>query len=87
MVAAPAKIETDEATEAPVESAAWLPRDEAQALLGINRRQMARLIKEGHVSSRPNIFNRRQIVVKRADVERIKRDGVDGMKPPRRRGK
>ncbi|HLY32479.1 MAG TPA: hypothetical protein VKQ36_15755 [Ktedonobacterales bacterium] len=63
----------------------WLTTGDAREALGVSKRVLAMLIRRGALTQKPNIYDRRVKQIARADVERVLRDGVDGMKPPMRR--
>lgn len=63
----------------------WVSTGEARDILGVSKRVLTLLISKGHLTQKPNIYDRRIKQIMRADVERIARDGVDGMRPPRRK--
>lgn len=50
---------------------------EARDLLGVSKRKIAQLIDEGVLPAEPNVLDKRSKVVKRSDVEELKkRPGV-----------
>lgn len=63
----------------------WLTTDEAREMLGATHRAFQRLLTRGVLVRQRNPFDARVYQIARADVERVVRDGVDGMRPPRRK--
>jgi excisionase family DNA binding protein len=77
VVEAPAPIQTT-----------WITMDEARKLIGCGRPKVDQLIKRGVLRMERNVFQRRQRLVNRFDVERVAREGVDGMRrTPRQRAR
>lgn len=60
----------------------WMTTAQARAWLDMNHRRFALLIARGLLRPQRNVFDKRQRLVRRADVEAIRRDGVDGMRKP-----
>jgi predicted DNA-binding transcriptional regulator AlpA len=48
---------------------------EAAAILGVSHAKMWQLVKEGVVSAEPNPLDRRQKLLRRADLETLKGEG------------
>lgn len=75
--------ETSEATV--VAENPWITRTQAMEIIGVSRGKLALLIATHHIGTRRNVFNRSQVLVSRADAERVARDGIEGMRPQRRK--
>ncbi len=58
----------------------WITMDEASQMLGCSWAKVDQLIKRNILRMERNVFQRRQRLVHRADVERVAREGVDGMR-------
>jgi excisionase family DNA binding protein len=57
---------------------------EAREFLGVSKRAITRLIAEGILPAAPNLFDKRSKLVRRADVEALKRQGRRAEQTPRK---
>ncbi len=65
----------------------WMTKPEAARQLGVSLPKLQLLIKRGTLTQKANPADKRVRMIRAADVEALMRDGIDGMRLPRWKGK